>query len=212
MQFINRSDAGQRLANLLTPYEGKNVVVYGLPRGGVVTASEIARHLRAPLDVIITRKIGHPNSPEYAIGAVAANGHRVFNSTEVSLIDPAYIKDEIKRQKEEAKRRRTLYLNKKKPISARGKIAIIVDDGVATGLTMRAAIKEIRHQKPQKIIVAVPVVAADIADTIRSEADALVALEIAEFFQGAVGAYYEEFSQVEDDEVVELLEKERRNA
>lgn len=212
MQFINRKDAGQRLAHLLTAYKGKNVVVYGLPRGGVVTASEIAKQLKSPLDVIITRKIGHPNSPEYAIGAVAANGHRVFNATEVSSIDPAYIKEEIRHQKQEAKRRKMLYLNKKKPISARGKIAIIVDDGVATGLTMRAAIKEIRHQKPQKIIVAVPVIAADIAETIRLEADELVALEIAEYFQGAVGAYYEEFSQVEDKEVIELLEKERRNA
>lgn len=142
MYFKNRVDGGRKLADLLKKFKGKDVVIYALPRGGVVTAYEIAKEIQAPLDLIITRKIGHPYQPEYAIGAVAENGHSVFNKEEVAEIDENYLTSEAEKQKEEAKRRREIYLAGRKPIPYKGKVAILVDDGIATGLTMKAAIKE----------------------------------------------------------------------
>lgn len=209
MYFKDRIDAGKKLAGLLGQFKGKDVVVYALPRGGVVVGAEIAKALNAPLDLIITRKIGHPYQKEYAIGAVAENGHSIFNKDIVLDIDEAYLTKEAETQKLEAKRRREVYLKGRKPVSCRGKIAILVDDGIATGLTIKAALQELKlHFKPTKIIVAVPVAPADIARELEiKEGVEFVAIEIAGAFLGAIGAYYQDFPPVEDEEVIKIMKE-----
>mgnify|MGYP001564952139 CR=1 FL=1 len=207
MYFANRAEAGRLLAQKLSIYKGKDVVVYALPRGGVVTAIEIGKYLEAPVDLIIVRKIGHPAAPEYAIAAIAEDGHMVGSEDELSLLDPGWLEEEKNRQRAEAKRRREKYLAGRAPISAKGKVAILVDDGVATGLTLRVGIVELRHCHPGRLVVAVPVIPKSTATLLRSEVDEVVALEIPEegAFLGAVGAYYDDFSPVEDEEVIELM-------
>jgi predicted phosphoribosyltransferase len=208
MYFENRKEAGRLLARTLKKYKDKDVVVYALPRGGVVVGVEVAKELHAPLDLIITRKIGHPYEPEYAIAAIAENGHIVGEQKELKSVDKKWLKEEIERQRNEAKRRRGKYLQGKAEIPVGGKIAIIVDDGVATGLTMRVGIMELKHRHPKKIVVAVPVVSKTIAALLKKEAgEEIVALDIPsdDAFLGAVGAYYGEFLPVKDDEVVSML-------
>lgn len=207
MSFKDRTEAGKLLAQKLEKYKDKKIVVYGMPRGGVVTALEIAKYLHAPLDLVIARKIGHPEASEYAIAAVAENGHIVTERNEIRGVDKDWFENEVERQKEEVARRKELYLQGRNMISLKGKIAILVDDGVATGLTLRVGIKELRHQKPAKIVVAIPVVAESIAKILEKEADELVALEIPSDYEflGAVGAYYNHFPQIEDEEVIEIL-------
>ncbi|MCL5970515.1 MAG: phosphoribosyl transferase [Patescibacteria group bacterium] len=205
MYFKNRREAGKLLAKALGKYKNKEVIVYALPRGGVVTAIEIAKYLDAPLDLIITRKIGHPFEPEYAIGAVAENGHLVRGRFGITNIDQKWFRDEIKKEQKEAQRRREKYLSGRKPLSAKGKIAILVDDGIATGLTIKAGVLELKHQNPKKIVVAVPVAPKDVAEQIKKDVDELVVLDVPKFYVGAVGAYYGEFLPVEDEEVIEIL-------
>lgn len=207
MYFKDRAEAGRLLAYKLKKYEGKNVVVYALPRGGVITALEIAKYLNAPLDLIITRKIGHPYNPEYAIAATAENGHIVGTERELKSVDEEWLKEEIERQRFEAKRRREKYLQGKAEVPVEGKIAILVDDGIATGLTMRVGIMELKHRHPKKIVVAVPIVPKTTAARLKDEAEELVSLDIPsdDAFLGAVGAYYGEFSPVEDEEVIAVL-------
>lgn len=206
MLFFNRHQAGKLLAEKLKQYHNnkEDVVVYALPRGGVVIAYEIAQALSAPLDLVITRKIGHPENPEYAICAVSESGELLCNEAERKLVGMEWIKHEAQRQIAEAKRRRQKYLGRES-LSAEDKIAIIVDDGVATGLTIKLAIKEIQKQNPAKIIVAVPVIPEDTAKELRSLVDELIALEIGKPFLGSIGQYYHDFTQVEDEEVVKLL-------
>lgn len=205
MHFTDRTDAGKRMADALRRYRDQEVVVYGLTRGGVVPAAEIARALHAPLDILIPRKIGHPYNPEYAIGAVAEDGHLVLDEQACRGVDPAWLERQIERERAEARRRRDLYLQGRPPVPVQGKTAIVVDDGVATGLTLRLAIQEVKHRQPKRIVVAVPVAPPDTAARIRAEVDELVALDIPERFLGAVGAYYDAFWPVEDAEVVRLL-------
>lgn len=207
MIFKNREEAGEKLAILIEKFEGKDVVVYALPRGGVVIGAEIAHALNAPLDLIITRKIGHPNQQEYAVGAVAENGQAIFDDTAISDIDKNYLVSETERQKLEARRRREVYLKGKKSIPCEGKIAILVDDGIATGLTIKAAIRELKmHYQPKKIVVAVPVAPFDIIQEIETQENVeVVALEIPEQFFGAIGSYYQNFPPVTDEEVINLL-------
>lgn len=206
MIFKDRKQAGKKLADLLEPFRGKSVVIYALPRGGVVIGAEIAKALHAPLDLIITRKIGHPFSPEYAIGAVAENGHSVLNKDEILNIDEGYIKRESEKQKLEARRRREVYLSGRKPISCKGGLAILTDDGIATGLTVKAAIKELKlHYYPKRIIVAVPVAPKEIARDLEKEGVEFVALNIPETFYGAIGAYYQDFAAVSDEEVIDIM-------
>lgn len=209
MYFADRAEAGRLLAEELSEYEGKGTVVYALPRGGVVTAAEIGIRLHAPVDLVVVRKIGHPYSPEYAIAAVAEDGHMIGCEKELATIDRSWLLRETSRQQAEARRRRGIYLGGRAPIPAEGKVAILVDDGVATGLTMRVGIGEVRHHHPAKLIVAVPVLPRSAASRIRSEADDLVALEIPEDreFLGAVGAYYDDFAPVGDEEVVACLSR-----
>lgn len=205
--FRDRKDAGLQLAEKLAKYRAGNAVALALPRGGVVTGYEVARALELPLDIAVVRKVGHPHSPEYAICAVDEKGTLLCNEKEAASVDQKWLKAEIERQRQEALRRIVAYRGKRAPASLAGKIAIIVDDGIATGLTIRLAIASVKAQKPACVVVAVPVASAEAARDIEKAADELVLLESPEDFLGAVGAHYEEFEQIEDEEVIRLLNK-----
>jgi putative phosphoribosyl transferase len=205
VRFRDRVDAGRRLAALLGKYQNQKAVVYALPRGGVPLAKEIARALHCPLDLIIIRKIGHPGNPEYALGAVAENDFLVVNEEELARVDQHWFQVEMKEQKREAKRRRELYLQDRQPLAATGKIAILVDDGIATGSTMLVAVKKVRQEKPAKLIVAVAVSPKATAQRFSGEVDEFVAVTIPEIFWGAIGYYYDDFHQLSDEEVMALL-------
>lgn len=208
MYFNNRVDAGKKLAGFFNHINGRNLVVYALPKGGVVVGAEIAKALQAPLDLLITRKIGHPFNPEYAIGAVAENGHSVFNKDEVLGIDESYLTSESEKQKQEAKRRREVYLGGRPPISCKGKTAILVDDGIATGLTMKAAFKELQiHYNPVKIIIAVPVAPSDVVNELSKMGAEVFSIITTKEFLGAIGAYYQDFSSVEDQDVISIMKE-----
>lgn len=206
MRFRDRTDAGRRLTEALAGFRGSNVVVYALPRGGVVLGREIARSLDAPLDLVITRKIGYPGNEECAVCAVAEDGHMICDGSISSLLDQEWLLARAKEGMQEAKRRRLAYLRGRGQLSPEGKTAVIVDDGVATGLTILLAIKEIRHRNPRKIVVAVPVSSREAADRIREEADELIALETPLHFT-AVGEHYEQFPQLTDEEVIRIMEQ-----
>ena len=203
--FADRTDAGIRLANTLMGYSGQPAVVYALPRGGVVIAVQVARALGAPLDLILVRKIGHPQSPEYAIGAVTEDGDVVLNPDEVYALSSQWIANAVEKQHREAQRQRAVFLGDREHFPAAGRVAIVVDDGLATGLTMEAAIAYVRKQYPSRVVVAVPVAAAETAARIRNEVDELVALVIPGGTFRAVGSFYRNFNQVTDDEVMGLM-------
>jgi predicted phosphoribosyltransferase len=176
-----------------------------MPRAGVVLGVEVARSLEAPLDLIVVRKIGHPLQPEYAIGAIAEDGYVVANVDEIATLDKRWFDRATAAELQEARRRRTLFLQGQRPVAVKDKIAIIIDDGLATGLTMLAAIHEIRKRGPQKVVVAVPVAAAESAGKLQPDVDDLVVLYIPEGWFGGIGAFYQHFDQVSDDEVVALM-------
>ena len=205
MRFKNRREAGVQLAILLQKYAGDNLVVYALPRGGVPLGVEIAKKLHAPFDLLITKKIGHPGNPEYALCAIAEDGEPICNQDDIGYIDNRWLQEEIGRVRGEIKRRREKYFGEITHPDIEGKTAIIVDDGIATGYTMLAAINEIRRRKPGKIVVAIPITPEDTARELRKVTDDLVSVEIDPFYLGAVGAYYDDFSQVEDEEVIYLI-------
>lgn len=210
MYFSDRQEAGRKLAAELGDYRGSDVVVYALPRGGVVLGYEVAQALGAPLDLVITRKIGHPENSEYAIGAITEEGEALYDEREKALVDRGWLERVAEKERREALRRRQVYLEGKSRASARGKRVIVVDDGVATGLTLRVALASLRKDEPRELIVAVPVAPHDIVSILEKEADTVVVLEDAEEYLGAVGAYYERFSQVSDEEVIDLLRKSRK--
>lgn len=208
--FADRGDAGRQLAEKLQKFRAKNVIVLALPRGGVVTAYEVAHTLSLPLDIIAVRKIGHPNSPEFAIGAVDDQGTCIVDEVGAAAVNPTWFKTESTRQRKEAERRSTIYRQGRKPLNIDGKIVIIVDDGIATGLTIRLAVRVAKRQKPEKIIIAVPVAPPESVRALKEEgADEIIVLEPPEEFMGAVGAHYSEFDQIEDKEVIRLLESAR---
>lgn len=207
--FPDRKNAGKELAKRLADYRGKNAVVLALPRGGVVLGYEVARALGVPLDIVVTRKIGHPGNPEYAVCAIDDGGTMICNKEERAAIDPAWFREEMERQRKEAARRTLLYRGGRQPEALSGKSAIIVDDGIATGLTMRLAVRAVRKQNPARVVVAVPVAPTETVQMLAHEADEVVALLPPEEFVGAVGAHYEHFPQVEDVEVVRLLAEAR---
>jgi putative phosphoribosyl transferase len=205
MRFRDRADAGGRLARALEHYRDGDGIVYPLPRGGIVLGVEVAAHLRLPLDLVIPRKIGHPWNPEYALCAVTEHGEPVCNPDELARVDPVWFAAQVEEARREARRRRELYLGDRKPLDAAGRIAILVDDGIATGLTMRAAIKDVRDRKPARIVVAIPVGPADTVEWLGHEVDEVVTLEAPEYFLGAVGAYYADFAQLTDEDVIRLM-------
>jgi len=207
MRFKDRTEAGKMLAGALAKYRDQDGIVYPLPRGGVVLGVEIARELHMPLGLIIPRKIGHPYNPEYAICAVAENGELACNQSEVARVDQSWFKQRVEQEREESRRRRERYLGGREPLDPSGKTAILVDDGIATGLTMEAAIRDAKTRHAAKIVVAVPVAPADTAVKLRCEVDDVVALDIPEYYLGAVGAYYDYFPQITDDEVIEMLKQ-----
>ena len=206
--FKDRTDAGKLLAKALAKYENEKTIVYALPRGGVVVGYEVAKALQSPLDIIVTRKIGHPNNPEYAICAVNEKGLLLCNEAEIKSVDQDWLQEETLREQKEAERRVALYRGKRKPEEVVDRVAIIVDDGIATGYTMRLAVRSIKIQKPKKIIVAVPVAPAESLQELKQEgANEVIVLEPSEDFMGAVGAHYLQFEQVEDNKVINLLQE-----
>ena len=206
MHFKNRKQAGQLLAQAVEKYKGEDVVVYALPRGGIEVGAEIAEHLQAPLDLIIPRKIGHPQNPEYAVCAVTESGHLVCNQEEIATLDEEWLEQAVRAEVAEARRRRLTYLAGRSPVTAEGRTAIITDDGAATGLTMLAAIQEVREHQPMRIVVAVPVTPQDTVEQLKQYADEVIAIDAPRMFRGYIGAYYDEFDQVSDEEVMEILE------
>lgn len=205
--FTDRTAAGELLADTLLEYEGKDCVVYAVPRGGVVVGAVVARRLLAPLDLIIPRKIGHPYQPEYAVAAVTEDGSVVGSNLDLGTLDPQWLDAELQRQRAEAARRREVYLEGRSSPDVSGKTAIIVDDGIATGFTMQAAIHDVSKRHPGRIIVAVPVAPKDIVRSLQREVDEVVALIVPDEFAGGVGVYYQDFEQVDDEDVKRRLQE-----
>ncbi len=207
MKFHNRIQAGKMLGESLIDYANhENLLVLALPRGGVPVGWEIAKALNAPLDVCIVRKIGVPGQKELAMGAIGAGGVRVFNRDVIATlgIDTDVIETVVSQELEELKRREQIYRGSAPPIKVENKTVILVDDGIATGATIRAAIAVLKQQKPSKIVVAIPVASASTYRELESEVDEVVCLQTPEFFS-AIGFWYEDFSQTSDQEVCEIL-------
>jgi putative phosphoribosyl transferase len=208
MMFRDRSDAGRRLAAKLMRFKDARPVVLALPRGGVPVGFEIAEELEAPPDIVLVRKIGAPGFEELAVGAIAEGTpiEMVIESETVAQLDvqQGYLDREIKRQSREIERRRTLYRMGRAPIGVSGCTAIVVDDGIATGATMRAALRVVRRQNPARLILAVPVAPPSTLDSLRAEADESVCLAAPEPF-AAISVFYDKFHQLRDEEVTDLL-------
>jgi putative phosphoribosyl transferase len=207
--FADRRQAGKKLASQLDGYANRSdVLVLALPRGGVPVAFEVARALRAPLDVFLVRKLGVPGQEELAMGAIATGGVRVLNEEVTSRIDiPSSTIDEVAhREEQELERRERLYRDDRPAPNVQGRTVILIDDGLATGSTMRAAATALRKMQPSKIIVAVPVAAAETCADLRSEVDEVICGATPEPFM-AVGAWYSDFEQTSDREVRELLDR-----
>ncbi|MDA8387714.1 MAG: phosphoribosyltransferase family protein [Nitrospiraceae bacterium] len=206
--FRDRKDAGQKLAAALRHYRGKDVMVLALPRGGVVLGREIAEFLGAPLDVLIVRKLGVPWQPELAMGAVSETGAIILNDNVISAynISRQRVDEVISVQKKEIERRREIYRKGRGIMPVKGRMVILVDDGIATGATMKAALTALKKEGPAKLIAAVPVSPPETQDAIKRLADDFVCLEVHPFFT-AIGSFYYDFRQVTDEEVVSLLEE-----
>lgn len=205
MIFKDRLEAGERLSKFLKKYSTINTVIYALPRGGVIVGAKVAKILKAPLDIIVVKKIGHPYNPELAIGAVAEEGVMVLSEIGRNNLGEEWFQNLISKKRREIEADKERYSAVKMPMSPLGKIAIIVDDGIATGLTMLAAIKWLKSKKAAKVIAAAPVAPKEIISKLESEDCDLVVAEIPEDFIGAVGNYYEKFNQISDEEVEEAL-------
>lgn len=205
-RFADRRDAGRRLAERLTALADEDPVVVALPRGGVPVAEEVARALGAPLEILAVRKLGAPHNPEYGIGAIAEDGTRVFDPEALAVlgIDNAALAAIVARESEELRRRVVAYRGDRHPTDLEGRTVIVVDDGVATGVTDTAALRSIRRKRPRHLILAVPVAAPDSLARLREEADDVLCLLAPALLYG-VGQWYRDFSQVSDDEVIAAL-------
>ncbi len=206
MSYLNRQDAGQQLAKALRRFQRDNVVVLALPRGGVVLGAEVARELGTPLGLVLVRKIGHPSNPEYAVGAVAEDERPIYDKGGIATIDKRWLTQaEASARAIIAHRRKYYYGEDLTPPDIAGKTVIIVDDGIATGLTMEAAVLAVRRKRPKRIVVAIPVAASGSVKKIRDIADEVLVLDNPDNFLGAVGAHYRHFEQIDDEEVRKLL-------
>ena len=211
--FRNRRDAGRRLATALKSYRTSRPIVLALPRGGVPVGFEVAKALAAPLDVLLVRKIGAPGQEELGLGAVV-DGHDpqlVLNEDLVRVVAPpaGYIEAEEQRQLAEIERRRQEYVGNRTPVAVEGRIVIVVDDGIATGATVKAALRGLARNRPARLVLAVPVAPADSLEELSAECDELVCLATPDPFY-AVGPHYGDFRQTEDAEVVRLLAEARQ--
>jgi putative phosphoribosyl transferase len=209
--FEDRGDAGRQLAERLAPYAEEHPMVFALPRGGVPVGKEVSRSLGAPLEVIVSRKLGAPGQPEFGIGAVAPGGVRVLNERAVRAlgIEEGYLEMISARELAEAERRLKLFRGDRPYPDLQGRTAILVDDGLATGVTARAALLALRRMNPRRLVLAVPVCAVQTAELLRPETDDLICL-LAPANLEAVGLWYRNFEQTSDEEVVRLLEEAQR--
>jgi predicted phosphoribosyltransferase len=211
--FKDREDAGAQLARQLAEFaDNPNTVILALPRGGVPVGFQVACALHAPLDVLLVRKLGLPGHEEYAMGAIGSGGVRVLQMDVVHKlkVPPVLIQEVIDRETREIERREQLYRDGRQPRNLHGKIVVLVDDGLATGSTMRVAVEVVRAQKPARLIVAVPVSSIDARDTIAAEVDQMVCLSAPPLFR-AVSEWYRHFDQTSDSEVQALLARARDN-
>jgi len=210
--YRNREEAGRTLASALSSFKGTEVVVIGIPRGGLPVAREVADALGAPLDIIVVRKLGAPGQPELGIGAVVDGDHPrvIFNQGVIEQlgVSEEYLQGEIAKQLKEIKRRETEYRGGRPPIALGGKTVIVIDDGIATGSSIRAALRGVRRAKPKRLVLAVPVAPPETCEALRGDADEVVCLETPEDFF-AVGQFYRDFHQVSDEEVKNILAAKR---
>lgn len=203
MYFINRFDAAMKLLKKLDKYRGLNGVILAVPRGGVPIGFYLARYLDFQLDLLMTKKLGHPLNPEFAIGAVGLDDSIIEESENVP---PEYIKQKTSEIHEQLKKRYKDFMGEKDPLDLKGKIVIVVDDGIATGRTILATLKILRSKQPKKLVVAVPVASKHAAERIGREVDEFISLHIPVPFLG-VGRFYNDFSQTTDEEVTGLLKE-----
>lgn len=204
MIFRDRQDAGKQLAEKLMKFRGDNPIILAIPRGGVVVAREIAIALKAELNLIIPRKIGAPYNPELAIGAVTEDGSTILDQDLITYLNVSekYIESERQKQINEIKRRIEKY--RVKELKLKGRIVILIDDGIATGSTMLAAIKSVKNQEAKKIVLAVPVAPPETIEKMKKEVDEIICLYTPEFFN-AVGSFYQHFEQTTDEEVMGII-------
>lgn len=202
--FKNRTEAGRELAVTLAEFRGTNAIILALPRGGIVVGAEIARELKLPLDIIVTRKIGTPENEEYAIGAIDVDGEGIWSDAEVEIIDKEWLEKKVTDEKKEALRRLHFYRGARGALNIAGQTAIIVDDGIATGYTMKAAVRYAEKLGSRKIVIAAPVAPTSVENDLKKNYDTRI-LETTVFFS-SVGQWYEDFKQVSDKEVVALLQ------
>jgi putative phosphoribosyl transferase len=210
MAFQDRADAGQKLAERLAPYRGKNVLVLGIPRGGVPIGAAIASGLGGELEVSVARKLGAPGDPELAIGAISAGSWIINDDVVRALAVPeSFIEDEVRRELAEVGRRNRLYRGGRQPPTIHGRTVIVADDGIATGATVRATLESVHREHPDRLILAVPVAPKAALDELRPLVDEAVCLETPQSF-AAVGQFYARFPEVSDEDVIMLLNRGRR--
>lgn len=208
MPFTDRVEAGRKLAAALKEFKGRDVVVLGIPRGGVVVAKEVAEALGAPLDVVITRKIEAPGEPEYALGAVTMEGDVIMDRQAAESLGASkeYLDTQIRQKKEEVRQRMERFRGDAPYPSLKGKLVIIVDDGIATGSSVEAAVMSVKKRGPKEVVVAVPVAPVDAVESLKGDGNRVVCLETPEEFM-AIGEFYSRFDQVEDSEVKRILDE-----
>ncbi len=207
MLFTNRVEAGRRLAKTLLHFRGQDVVVLGIPRGGVVVANEVAKELGARLDVVVTRKIEAPGEPEFALGAVTQEGDVLMDRQAAESLgaSPDYLDDQIRKKRKEVRERMERLRGEVPYPELKGKVVIIVDDGIATGSSVQAAVMSVKRRKPKEIVVAVPVAPMDAIEALKEDGTKVICLETPGPFL-AIGEFYADFNQVEDMEVKRILE------
>lgn len=205
MLLQDRTDAGEQLAEVVPSLNIKNTVVLALPRGGVPLGVIMAKKRGAPFDLILAKKIGHPTNSEYAIGAIAEGGRPILGEGYVEELHEKWVQDEVPRIQKEMLKKRELYRKVLPNQCLKDKDVLIVDDGIATGLTMFAAIKAVKERNPKSVSVAVPVIPKTTYEHLKQATEEVYMLEVPEHFLGGVGAYYEKFPQLTDEQVTEML-------